>query len=498
MRIGDPTPLCDVSGSRVIAHVVRPRRAGFRWKLPVVSLIPTWWPTRAIAAADANTRGGEPARAVENSFIPAVRAQARGPMARRPSAAMRRARRWSPGIVPPLLGGLLLLIAVVLAATHVPQPQPLVTSSVLLALLVAYLVTGIVYGLLLYFSASDVVWVWLVALSVPVYVLLTLAILWGLIVFVPALLVCLGLLTWYVRESIFSVPEGKVAVTAILGGYARTLMSGRTILAPGERVAATLDAGEHQYVCPTHRTDIPNELGEIYQARASATVSYRLIAAEARNAIVGSADWEHDLHTQIGSSLTQALGEWGAHLLMGDGTPPDQLLAKIFLRELRDQARPHGIHIAWVSVRDIWLAPASELLPAAGPPGTPPITAGVPFAGTATAVAARPMPAPAALRERGEGNGHGAPPQNAPAQAKPEEPAEPAEPANALSPDVLANAYEAVRAGQITDPDTVRQIANAFLKVAADEEQSAAFPYDAAAAAHILLDRAKALEHGGH
>ena len=428
-----------------------------------------------------------------------MRPQARGPVARRPSPGMRWARRWSPVVVPTLLGGILLLIAVVLAATHVPQQQPIVTSSVLLALFVAYLITGIVYGLLLYFSASDVVWVWLMAFSVPVYVLLTLAILWGLIVFVPALLVCVGLLTWYVRESIFTVPEGQVAVTAIAGGYTRTLMSGRTVLAPGEEVAATLDAGEHQYVCPTHRTDIPNELGEIYQARASATISYRLIPAEARHAILGSADWEHDLRTQIGSSLTQALGEWGAHLLMGDGTPPDQLLARIFLRELRERARPHGIHIAWVSVRDIWLAPASELLPAAGPPGTPPITTGVSFAGATTA--ARPMPAPAALTTSSVGNRRNAPAptQTPPAQGKPEESAaESTQSADPLSPDVLAHAYEAVRAGQITDPDTVRQIANAFLKVAADEERSATFPYDAAAAAHILLDRAKALEHGGH
>lgn len=72
-----------------------------------------------------------------------------------------------------------------------------------------------------------------------------------------------------------------------------------------------------------------------------------------------------------------------------------------------------------------------------------------------------------------------------------------AEPASVLSADVLSDAYEAVREGRITDPETIRQIAHAFLKVARDEDQSAAFPYDALAAAHILLDRAKSLEGAG-
>jgi hypothetical protein len=258
------------------------------------------------------------------------------------------------------------------------------------------------------------------------------------------------------------------------------------VLVPGERVVSVVDASERRFTCPARRADIPNELGEVFQARASATVSYQLIPAEARYAVLASGQWEQDVQEQIGASLTQALGEWGAHLLMGDGTPPEQLLAKTLLRELRAKLRLRGIHVGWVSVHDIWLAPEGELLPADEPSEV------LPVGRTPTAPSSSPQ-APLAAQKSEDNASKGAFVQQG---QLPSQNGNDTGPAHVLSADVLSDAYEAVREGRITDPETIRQIANAFLQVAADEEQSAAFPYDAMAAAHILLDRAKALERG--
>ena len=406
-----------------------------------------------------------------------ARARAQASIARSPSAVVRHARRWSPGIVPPLLGSLLLLATLALGTHSAPHQQPIVAPQTLLKLFVAYLLAGTLYGLVLYFAASDLVWISLLAIGLPIYLVLTLGILWGPGAAGFAGFVCMLPVVWYARRFMYAVPDGRLVVTEIGGAYARTLWRGRTLLAPGERVAAVLDAGERRFSSPMRRADIPNELGEIYQARASATVSYRLIPAEAHNAALASDDWERDLREQIGESLSQALGEWGAHLLMGDGTPPEQLLAKTLLRDLREQVRPLGIHVGWVSVRDIWLASEGELLPTDDAPERPASNV------VSFPTVSRPEP-------QGTPSQHG----DKPAEWAQSPDESEAAPVSVLSPEVLSDAYEAVREGRIKDPETIRQIANAFMKVAGDEELSERFPYDALAAAYILLDRAEAME----
>ncbi|MGZ3676516.1 MAG: hypothetical protein ACXVCO_19605, partial [Ktedonobacterales bacterium] len=83
-------------------------------------------------------------------------------------------------------------------------------------------------------------------------------------------------------------------------------------------------------------------------------------------------------------------------------------------------------------------------------------------------------------------------------QARPS-PASPAPPPReALAPEALSDAYDAVREGHILDPATIRDVANAFLRVASDAEQSATFPHDALGAARILLERATSLERASN
>jgi SPFH domain / Band 7 family len=63
----------------------------------------------------------------------------------------------------------------------------------------------------------------------------------------------------------------------------------------------------------------------------------------------------------------------------------------------------------------------------------------------------------------------------------------------AVSSAVLASAYEAVREGRVSDPATIRQIAERFTDLAANSESESDLEFDPAAAARILHQRAEEL-----
>lgn len=438
-----------------------------------------------------NSAAGQPhIQGIQNSlaaqWLRARRERARVATAGIPAPAFRAARRWSPGVVPPLVGGLLLAAAIFIATHHATGQEAFIAPDTLLKLAIVYLLYGAMYGAFLYLAASDVIWLCVLILGAAAYAVVTAGVLWGVGAAGIVALLLGGLGAWYVYGNSQIVPDGRVLVTGLAGGYARTLYPGRAVFVPFERTLAALETGERQFTSPTQSAEVPNELGEVYVARASASVAYSLIPAEAHHALAMGSQWERELHALIPLALRQALGEWGAHILMGDEAPPDKLLGKTLLRELREQVRPYGIHVIWVSVRNIWLV-AEEEMPAIDAPA---------------AAAAHDVPA------AGRSGGMPAPPATLRYNAQPAQQATaatggavvaaatppPPESSEAISPEVLSDAYEAVREGRINDPATIRHIARAFLQVADDATLSSTFPYDAAAAARILLDRAQALE----
>jgi hypothetical protein len=413
----------------------------------------------------------------------ATRERARAAIARSPARFYRELRRWSPGVVPPLLGSLLMLLAFAQALQRSTRRPPLVEPSTLLKLFITYLVFGTIYGVLLYLAADDIIWWSVLALGAAVYAIVTAGFIFGLNGAAVVVAVVLALAAWYARSRVVVVPEGKAMVTGIAGGYGRTLLAGRTLLLPFEGVLSALDLTERRFTAPTRRAEIPNPGGEPFVARAAATVAYRLIPAEAHNVLLMSSQWERDLQALIGELLQQALGEWGQQMLRGDTTPPDRLLGRMLLRDLREQVRSWGVHVLWVSVRDIWLAPRNQILPAEPVEDTP-SSASAPMHPLLVG-ADRQLPAPPRVAEAAAQQAGPAP--GAPTPSQPETPA----PADVLAPEVLAHAYELVRTGQITDPATIRQIARAFVRVAGDPDRSGTLPFDAVAAAQILMERAK-------
>jgi hypothetical protein len=421
-----------------------------------------------------------------------------------PALWYRTFRRWSPGIVPPLLGTLLLLAAGAIATHSTGQQPALVDPHTLLALFIVYLVIGTTYGVLLYLASSTTVW-WTVLLAgIAIYVIATLGVVGGPAMGVLTVIVLAAVVARYNYLHMQIVPEGHVLVTTFAGGYHRTLQAGKARLLPGEHPAATLDTTERRFTCPTQRAGVSIGSGETYTARAAATVAYNLLPEEAYRAALAPDQWEQQLHDLVCSSLQLALEDWGERMIETEGGVPDGTLARAVLIHLREQARAQGVHVAWVNVRDIWLAPGGETLPVDGwddvgededqdedgDDRAIEVRRGETRGHTPALPAARPSLAPPPPEPEPEPQAELLP--EAATSGEAEEAG--LEEGDLLSAEVLSDAYEAVRDGHIHDPATIRELAQAFLRVAADPALNADFPYDAMQAAQILISRAKRLD----
>ena len=408
-------------------------------------------------------------------------------------------RHWSPGLIPPLFGALLLLAAGAMA-THPLGRVTLVDPRVLTRLFVVYLVLGTLYGLGLYFAPDTSRW-WLVLVTgAATYVVSTSAVIGGSAAGIVAAIVLVALAIRYGVTHRLYTESGYVTLTRLGGGYHRSLQPGWTIRVPGERVIATLDTTERRYTCPTQRSGIHVGEGEAYVARAAATVSFNLLPREAYHAVAAPERWERDMHDLVCSALEESLAYWGEEMIRAEGAVPERMLARTFLDHLRARARERGVHVIWVSVRDIWLAPEGETLPvdewdtdaddesdADDPLGMDHLTDATRVSRRAQTPPLAPHPRPIGLPYDDEdeiGSGTAA------ATATDDEPR--VDPENAA--EVLADAYDAVREHRIQDPATIRQIAKAFLHVASDHDLNASFPFDAMSAARILMDQAKRIE----
>lgn len=408
-------------------------------------------------------------------------------------------RQWSPGVMPPIFGSLLLFAAAQLATRPVTAQRPLIAPNTLLPLFLFYLVGGLIWGYLLYIAPGVVSWFCLAAGGAAVYLLLTVTLVAGLPGDALAGAVLVGVAVWYGRRHVATIPASVIQLTTAAWGHRRVLLPGVAVLLPGERLGQRLQTGERQYDCPAQRVEVQDESGAIYLAQAAATVAYRIAPQRAQRFMAHNEHvehWESDTHEAIRSALGRALAEWGASHLAEEEEPPEGLLTRTMLALLRAWSRDSGVRIGWIKAHDMWLTPTSETIPAdewlvgAGDAG---VTPHAPRASMhdqehehdqAQAYEAAGLTRTQAL------------PSIDHVEQVRRSPALPPPSREALVPEALSDTYDAVRDGHILDPATIREVANAFLRVASDADLSAAFPYDALGAARILLERATLLERG--
>jgi hypothetical protein len=385
--------------------------------------------------------------------------------------------RWSSVVVPALVGGLTLALAIWLVV-HVPALGAGLSHSGGIPLLFAiYVVGGALFGVALYFAPTDGLWFAALVLGGA---LLSGGILFaalGVPLGIAPVALLLGLAILYLHGRRQLVEAGSVLATRLGGRYYRVLRPGDHLRLPGERVVATLETAERTFITPTQYGELESRSGTSYRARAACTTTYAPLPEEAQRLVSSLTTWERDLQQLVAALLREAIHDWGTHVLLTGQVPAQGMLARGILDEARTWAHARGIWITRVRVHNIWLepTPAPGQLSMVSPFGAAPVAL-PPSAEDALPAASAPAEEP-----------------NTPGDAHIEQASEASAP---LSPDVLAMAYEAVRDGRISDPATIREIARAFASLSEDSVDDS-FPYDAEAASRILWDYASQLEQQG-
>jgi hypothetical protein len=243
-----------------------------------------------------------------------------------------------------------------------------------------------------------------------------------------------------------------------------------------------------QYETPLTRVQLRDVNDDRFVIEARATVSYRLAAVDALSRRTMPANWESNLEKTIKESMRDVLALSGHSALSqkpaedipsvngsaGGQQPPravrGQELAQALIDRIRAQVRHHGLAIGWVRIRDLALAPDPRFSTTSSEP----------------AAAAPVVLPPLGGRQRNSRVAQDGAVAGADNSAATQED---------LSVEALLDLYNTVRVNDISDPKTIRSIAEAFRTLARD--QGGASPpsnFDAAEVAELLFEYAASLE----
>jgi hypothetical protein len=387
-------------------------------------------------------------------------------------------RTWSPAVAPPVLGLILVFIATL------PSPSPsragASLSDTLPMLFVLYFICGVIYGLCLYFASSLNSWAKILLGGGVLYSLAALWFLGGLVLLVFGLILFGGVGLYYVHSHLHEIPSDTLHITTLLGRYWRTMPPGRALLLPGERVRSEVANPARQYTTPLAQVYLCDTAGNRYIAQASAIAGYCYSPTDALSKRIMPEKWEDDLHKTIREMLRDVLAVSGHTALeaVQPGQPPPrrdrsgrhidgQELAQALLDQLRRRVSTHGIAVGWVRIRDLLLSPDPR------------------FSTPEKAQSAKEV----VLPPLGKGNNSGNRQRNSGGASSDESGEQ-----EALPVEALLDLYDTVRVNYITDPETIRTIAEAFRSLGYDQGRNASCPYDAKEVANLLFQYASSLE----
>ena len=446
-------------------------------------------------------------------------------------------QQMSPVLVPLLFGGLTFLFTLLLAL--VLKNRSYLPVGHLWPIALIFIAIAIAQGMVLYYTDSDngrwalgLVGGFLLFLLVGCFAIFGLI---GMLILLGVLLVVAFLIA---RLALHKAPEGQSHIVYAFGKYSRTLFPGLNLLMPWESVEYQLDTRETHWVSPEQRVHISRT--EDLSLRAS--ISYRLMPEDAHLAVFHVKSWEESLQELFVATIqtvandltpqdiiawaqglraqpTSAPGlsdpgggermsrgtQWSRHSDAGgegeEGASRWKRINDKLFQQMRDRVAPWGVEVKEVHIRDLTLIPHAPSMIDTGPILNPqsadmgttrgtasasaqPAQAKVYPKKTGTDAADRAQPAPTEAG-RDKSGPYADPPQPAPAEAAP---------SVSKEDKVLMKLYEAVRSGNITDPETIRNIASRFEAIAKDSEASKKVHFDAARAADNLYRRAEKYE----
>jgi hypothetical protein len=350
--------------------------------------------------------------------------------------------------------------------------------------LIIFLILATAQGVSSYYlGSSNGLWAVASVLSFCAFLVVSCFALAGLIPSLLMLLATIALCLLLARYYVHPIPEGYVDIAYSFGKYRRTLYPGLNILLPTEKARLRLNVGETQWICPSQRVQLSHTEDVVLRA----SISYQLVPEDAYAAVTQVNQWEESLRELLLASLqtiaTTFMPEdfvaWPQGLLgqvqqgsANDGAHWDRVNAYLF-QHLRDRVALWGVQVNWLRIRDVSLVPHGSIIMETGP-----------ITNTATP-ADRPPQNPTKSPAKAS---NGSTPS-----AKPEDPTQPdmPSPVKIPKPEALIKAYREVQHGNITDPETIRSIAQKFAYIASDPDKSKDVDFDADRAASNLFEQAR-------
>ena len=439
------------------------------------------------------------------------------PLLTRTEALRNFGQQISPVLVPLLFGGLTFLFILPLARSghfYLPAERLWPVALVLVAL-------AVLQGMLLYYAGSNnVYWSLSIVGGFFLFLLVGCFAVFGPLPTIILFVVLLIVSVIAVRLYMHPVPEGSVDIVYSFGKYSRTLFPGLNFLLPWEWVDSHLHTRERQWTCPEQTVQVSRD----EDVHIKATISYQLMPEDAYLAVTQVEKWEESLLDMFKACLQNVCNEltpddfilWpgrshssqSPNMILNNPVAEEEAhwerINAILFQRMRDRVALWGVVINWVSVRDITLTPHSHI-----PSDTDPalMSGGRPAAERTGTASAPPSPPQAQASSQRMGAGTAGrvetpPPQQSSPPAAPvtlkqsdTTPASPAvAPVKSAKEEALKKAYEQIRSGKITSPETIRSIAARFQAIVNDPEANKNVSFDAAAAAKVLYNRAQLYE----
>ncbi len=399
-------------------------------------------------------------------------------------------RRFSPVLVPLPFAILIFLFTLPFALRGLAA-LPLLPLAVLLIALV------VMQGTLLYYAGSnDTYWTLFVIIGYALFLVVGTLAIFGLGASLVLLFIFLIVGTFLARRSIRQVPEGSVDIVLMYGKYARTLYPGPNLKMPWEKVSSRVTTKEISWTCPQQVVKISRD----QEVKLVATISYQLLPEDAHIAALNVDNWEASLQKLFVSTIQSVINEltpadfvnWPQGTYTRTSLDINSIEDATITRwdrinntltsRVQDKVAVWGVQVNYVRIQDITLIP---LVPSINPivgmtARSAPVDMGITRGGYQPA--AQPQQAQLVMKAVEEQPGAmPAQPHAAPASA----------PASAAYIEALTESYEAVRAGRVRDPHTIRDIAARFEALANDSSVT----FDPIRAAQNLYNRAWTYEN---
>ena len=391
-------------------------------------------------------------------------------------------RRFSPVLVPLPFAILVFLFTLPFTLRGQSYLPPLPLAVLLIAIV-------IMQGTLLYYAGSnDTYWTLFVIIGYALFLVVGTLAIFGFGASLILLIIFLIIGTLLARRSILQVPEGYVDIVMMYGRYARTLYPGPNLKMPLEKVGNRLNTKEITWTCPEQVVKISRD----EDVKIIATIAYKLLPEDAHLASLQVDNWETSLQKLFVSTLQSVINELtpSDFINLPQGTHPQTLVDinsidtatitrwdrvnDILAKRVQDQVEKWGVQINYVRIQDVTLIP--HLTSSMNPPWRQaPVDVGMTRGGYPTAAQPQQVQIVAKPVEN----------QPAPMYIQPSS-TYTAAPVSTASIETLKGFYEAVRAGRLSDPQTIRDIAAGFEAHANDPD----IDVDALKAAQILYHRA--------